>query len=225
MRILLVEDDRNLGDAVAEELREELYAVDLARDGDTAAELMIVNEYDGVILDRNIPPPTGLELLRRWRQEGSLTPVLVLTARSSMEDRVGGLDAGADDYLAKPFEFTELKARVRSLVRRSARPATAWLRAGDLAMNPDKRRVQVADFPLRLSAREFDVLEYLLRHQGAVVPRARLLEKVWEVNFDPMTNVVEVFIHRLRSKVGKLTDQKLIQTVKGVGYRLAVNPG
>ncbi len=210
---------------MAEELREELYAVDLARDGDTAAELMIVNEYDGVILDRNIPPPTGLELLRRWRQEGSLTPVLVLTARSSMEDRVGGLDAGADDYLAKPFEFTELKARVRSLVRRSARPATAWLRAGDLAMNPDKRRVQVADFPLRLSAREFDVLEYLLRHQGAVVPRARLLEKVWEVNFDPMTNVVEVFIHRLRSKVGKLTDQKLIQTVKGVGYRLAVNPG
>lgn len=223
MRILLVEDERALGDAVAEELRDELYAVDLARDGETAAELMAINEYDGVVLDHNIPPPTGIELLAQWRQEGSAVPVLMLTARSSIDDRVGGLDAGADDYLTKPFQFSELKARLRSLLRRNPRPASDWLRAGSLALDAARRIVEFDGKALELSAKEFGVLEVLLSRQGEVVAQQELVEKVWETNYDPLTNVVQVYIHRLRRKLGEHTDQSLISTVKGEGYRLSVN--
>ena len=179
MRILLVEDERALGDAVAEELRDELYAVDLARDGETAAELMAINEYDGVVLDHNIPPPTGIELVAQWRQDGSAVPVLMLTARSSIDDRVGGLDAGADDYLTKPFQFSELKARLRSLLRRNPRPASDWLRAGILAMDTARRIVEIDGTALELSAKEYGVLEVLLRRRGRVVAQQELVEQVW----------------------------------------------
>lgn len=220
MRILLVEDERTLGDAVAEELRDELYAVDLARDGEMAAELMDINDYDAVVLDHNIPAPTGLELLRQWRSEGETTPVLMLTARSSVDDRVGGLDAGADDYLTKPFQFSELKARVRNLLRRSSKIPAEWIRVGELSMDPARRVTQIGEESLDLSAKEFDLLECLARHHGEVVTRQTLVDQAWEPNLEFQTNILEVFIHRLRRKLAERTDRTLIHTVKGVGYRL-----
>ncbi|MCH9651636.1 MAG: response regulator transcription factor [Deltaproteobacteria bacterium] len=221
MRILLVEDERVLGDAVAEELRDELYAVDLARDGEGAAELMDINEYDAVVLDRQIPPPSGLELLSRWRQDGVATPVLMLTAQSSVDDRVGGLDAGADDYLAKPFQFSELKARLRSLLRRSPRSGAAWIRSGELSMDPARRLAKIAGNSLDLSAKEFSILECLAQKPGEVIPRQELVNQVWEEDLELQTNVLQVFIHRLRRKLAEHSDQALIETVKGVGYRFS----
>lgn len=222
MKILVVEDSPDLLEAVCEELRDELYAVDEAADGETASELMAVNEYDAVVLDYNIPPPDGLELLEEWRGEGKTTPVLMLTARSEIEDRVRGLDAGADDYLTKPFDFAELRARVRSLLRRRERPMIPALSAGSLTLQRAQRTVEVGGAPLKLSAKEFGILEFLLSRQGDVVSRPEIQEHVWDSNFDSLTNVIDVFIHRLRRKLADRDGAPAIQTVKGVGYRLVV---
>jgi DNA-binding response OmpR family regulator len=220
MRILVVEDEEVLADALVEGLRDESYAVDLARRGTEAEEQMAVNAYDLVILDWTIPAPSGIELLRRWRAAGNDTPVLMLTGRADLADRVGGLDTGADDYLTKPFAFDELLARSRSLLRRRARPLVASLSAADVEMDRGAHAVRVAGEPIELSPKEFAVLEYLLAKKGQVVSRTELAEHVWDDSFDAMSNVVDVILYRLRRKIDGDREEKLLQTLKGVGYRL-----
>ena len=220
MRILVVEDEEVLADALAEGLRDESYAVDLATRGTEADELMAVNAYDLVILDWTIPAPSGIELLKMWRRAGNDTPVLMLTGRAGVADRVGGLDTGADDYLTKPFAFDELLARARSLLRRRARPLVAALTAGDLEMDRSAHAVRVAGEMIDLAPKEFAVLEYLLLHKGKVVSRAELSEHVWDDSFDSLSNVVDVTVYRLRKKIDGDREEKLVQTLKGVGYML-----
>lgn len=216
----MVEDEEVLAQALAEALEGEFYAVDLAPDGQTASERADVNEYDLIVLDWTIPPPTGIELLRGWRGQGKDTPVLMLTARSGIDDRVDGLDTGADDFLVKPFSLAELLARVRSLLRRRAKPLQATLSAGDLEMDRAARRVTVAGRPLDLSPKEFALLEYLLSRQEEVVTRAEISEHVWDDTFDSLGNVIDVTIHRLRKKIDGKNGVKLLHTLKGVGYVL-----
>lgn len=225
MRILVVEDEEVLADALVEGLRDESYAVDLARRGTEAEEQMAVNAYDLVILDWTIPAPSGIELLRRWRAAGNDTPVLMLTGRADLADRVGGLDTGADDYLTKPFAFDELLARSRSLLRRRARPLVASLSAADVEMDRGAHTVRVAGEPIELSPKEFAVLEYLLARKGQVVSRTELAEHVWDDSFDAMSNVVDVILYRLRRKIDGDREEKLLQTLKGVGYRLRDHRG
>ncbi|HRC85171.1 MAG TPA: response regulator transcription factor [Thermoanaerobaculia bacterium] len=221
MKILLAEDDPDLGVAVSEVLRDESYAVDHAPDGSTAAEFASYNDYDLAILDYQMPPPTGVELVRLWRGEGKTLPILMLTARSAIEDRVTGLDAGADDYLTKPFDFSELLARVRSLLRRREKSVQAALTAGDLQMDRAARLVTVAGSPIELSPKEFALLEYLLSHVDQVISRSEIEEHVWDSSFDSLTNIVDVLIHRLRKKIDGDRPDRLIHTVKGAGYRLS----
>ncbi len=220
MRLLVVEDEALLADAIVEGLREEAYAVDLATCGSEASELAAVNPYDLVVLDRSIPPPNGIELLRQWRKEGKSFPVLMLTGSGGIGDRVGGLDAGADDYLTKPYDFAELLARVRSLLRRGHQPYLGELRCGELELNRAGRTVTRSGQPLELRPKEFAVLEMLLNHAGEVVSRTELVEHVWDDSFDSMSNVVDVTLHRVRKQVDGGRDQPMIETVKGVGYRL-----
>ena len=219
MRILVVEDDDSLAEALVDALEDERYAVDLAADGATADELAAVNDYDLVVLDWTIPEPTGIELLRAWREAGSETPVLMLTGRRDIEDRVDGLDTGADDYLTKPFSFVELMARVRSLLRRRAKSLTT-LRAGDVELDRAGHRVTVGGELVELAPKEFGILEYLLGRLDETVSRTDLVEHVWDDTFDAMSNVVDVMVYRLRKKIDGGRDGKLLQTVKGVGYRL-----
>lgn len=220
MRLLVVEDEPLLAEATVEALRLEAYAVDLATDGSTADEMMAVNDYDLVVLDWTIPPPTGIELLEAWRAQGSKTPILMLTGRSSVEERVDGLDHGADDYLTKPFSLVELMARVRSLLRRRQKELQPELVADDLFMDRAKRSVRVGERDVGLTPKEFSVLEYLLTRCDEVVTRSDLIDHVWDEAFDAMSNVVDVVIHRLRKKVDGDREARLLQTVKGVGYVL-----
>ena len=220
MRILVVEDESVLAQALVEALEGDLYAVDLAPDGPTADELAAVNTYDLVVLDWTIPPPTGIDLLREWRRQGLQMPVLMLTARGGVDDRVDGLNTGADDFLAKPFSLRELLARVRSLLRRREKPLQARLGADDVEMDRAAHRVTVAGEEIELSPKEFAILEYLLRRRGEVVTRTDLSEHVWNDAFDPLGNVIDVTIHRLRRKIDGGREKRLLQTVKGVGYVL-----
>lgn len=220
MRILVVEDEEVLADALVEVLQEELYAVDLATDGEQAAELMDEGGYDLVVLDWKIPPPDGIELLRRWRDAGLEVPVLMLTGIGGVPERVDALDTGADDFLAKPFAFAELLARVRSLLRRRARPLQPNLEAGDVEMDRATRTVTVQGDPVLLSPREFALLEYLLLHRDEVVSRQELAERVWGEDEQPQSNLVDVTVHRLRRKIDQQGDGRLLHTAKGVGYML-----
>ena len=224
MRILVVEDEETLAEALVEALEGEHYAVDLAADGRTADELAAVNPYDLVVLDWTIPPPTGIELLRRWRQEGQAMPVLMLTGRDGVADRVDGLDGGADDYLTKPFSFSEFLARVRSLLRRRERPL-AHLQADDLSLDRSNREVVIGTQIVDLPPKEFGVLEYLLSRQNETVTRTELAEHVWDDSFDVMSNVIDVIIYRLRKKIDGGRPRKLLHTVKGVGYVLRSQRG
>ncbi len=219
MRILVVEDEEELAEVLVEALEEESYAVDLATTGDDADELMALNPYDLVVLDWTIPAPTGIELLRRWRTAGSEVPVLMLTGRKNIDDRVDGLDTGADDYLTKPFSFDELFARVRSLLRRRAK-VLQTLRAGDLELERSSRIVTVAGEAIELAPKEFGILEFLLTRVGETVSRTELSEHVWDDSFDAMSNTIDVLIYRLRKKVDGGRQGKLLQTVKGIGYVL-----
>ncbi len=216
MRILLVEDDVKLARAVARGLRRHAYAVDVAPDGDEALVRASVYEYDLVVLDVMLPGPDGIAVCGALRDRGRTLPVLMLTAREDVADRIRGLDAGADDYLAKPFDFGELLARIRALLRRGAVSRPPELRAGELVVDPATHAVTYAGRPVELTAREFAVLEYLARHSGEVVTRTQLLEHVWDENFEGSTNVVDVYVGYLRRKLGR----PLITTVRGVGYRL-----
>ena len=225
MRILVIEDEEVLAQALVEALQGEFYAVDLAGDGETASEMAAVNSYDLIVLDWTIPPPTGIELLRAWRREGRDTPVLMLTARSGVTDRVDGLDTGADDFLTKPFSLSELLARVRSLLRRRGKSLQATLSAGDVIMDRAARRVTVNGRPLDLSPKEFALLGYFLNRRDEVVTRTELSEHVWDDSFDSFGNVIDVTVHRLRKKIDGDRSDRLLHTLKGVGYVLKSQRG
>jgi two-component system OmpR family response regulator len=216
MRLLLVEDDAKLAATVCRGLRGAGYAVDHAADGEIALADAGVWDYDALVLDLMLPRRDGFEVCRSLRERGNGVPILMLTARGQVDDRIRGLDAGADDYLAKPFDFGELLARVRALIRRgpSQRPAT--LRAGDLVVDPARHAVTLRGAPVELTAREFSVLEYLAHHPGDLVTRADLLDHVWDANYEGSTNVVDVYVGYLRRKLG----HSLIRTVRGAGFVL-----
>jgi len=220
MRILLVEDEEDLAAPLAESLRQECFSVDVAADGRTADELMFVNSYDLVVLDWSIPAPTGIDLLRQWREAGRETLVLMLTGHRAVEDRVTGLDSGADDYLVKPFSLREFMARVRGLLRRRQRPMQGELRVADVCMDRASRQVTVGNQPVELSPKEFAILEYFLRRPEEVVTRSDLIDHVWDDSFDSSSNVVDVTIYRLRGKIDGNRDDRILHTVKGVGYIL-----
>ena len=220
MRLLVAEDDPKLAAALARGLRAEGYAVDLAASGDAALFQARVYEYDAVVLDVMLPGPDGVEVCRALRDRGRWSPVLMLTARDGVRDRIRGLDAGADDYLVKPFDFGELVARIRALLRRGAPERPAILVAGDLELDPAARRVRLAGRPVPLTAREFAVLEYLMRRAGEVVSRADLLEHVWDQHYGGSTNVVDVYVGYLRRKLGEPPEPRLLRTVRGAGYVL-----
>jgi DNA-binding response OmpR family regulator len=220
MRILVAEDEPKVANAVARGLRHEGYAVDIVGAGDQAVYHGCVYDYDAIVLDVMLPDLDGFEACRALRRADVWAPVLMLTARDALEDRVRGLDAGADDYLVKPFAFRELLARLRALVRRGvgARPAAITLR--DLVVDPAARSVTRGEQPVALTAREFALLEFLARHVGQVVSRTQLLEHVWDEHFPGDSNIVDVYIARLRRKLDHPGGQELIRTVRGAGYVL-----
>lgn len=223
VRILIVEDDAKIASFVVNGLKQEGYAVDRAADGDTGLSLVETTAYDVAVVDVMLPGLDGLSLVKRLRRKLPELPVLFLSARSTVEDRVKGLQAGGDDYLTKPFAFAELSARVQALLRRSTRTAEATrLVVGDVILDLVSRRVEVADETVELQPREFALLAYLMRHPGRPVTKTMILEHVWDYSFDPQTNVVDVLVSRLRSKVDP--DKTRIETVRGVGYILHGRP-
>ncbi|MFQ5703339.1 MAG: response regulator transcription factor [Gemmatimonadales bacterium] len=220
MRILVVEDDRKVAGFIQMGLKEEGYAVDLAKDGDEATTLAHVNDYDAILLDIMLPKKNGLQIAADLRQEGRQTPILMLTARDTTEDVVRGLDAGADDYLAKPFRFDELLARLRALIRRGGATRVERLSYGPLELNRIKHQARVAGDLLDLTPREFQLVEHFMLHAEAVVRRTELLEKVWDMHFDPESNVVDVHVGNLRRKLRDAGCPNILQTVRGVGFCL-----
>ena len=220
MRILLVEDERKVASFVARALREQAYAVDVAETGERALELASGTDYDTILLDLRLPRLDGIQVCQELRRRGVNSPVLMLTARGMVEQRVEGLDAGADDYLTKPFALVELLARVRALVRRGFRKSDVVLRCDDLELDRHRRRVHRGGVPIPLTSKEFALLELLLLRAAETVPRSEIVEHVWDAQFDSGTNLVEVYINRLRQKIDQGHNAKLIQTVRGVGYRL-----
>jgi heavy metal response regulator len=220
MRILVVEDEKKVASFIKKGLEEEGYAVDLARDGESGLELALVQVHDLIVLDVHLPKKNGLRLLQELRAEKVNTPVLLLTVRAAIEDKVLGLDAGADDYLTKPFAFQELLARVRALLRRRAETEAVILRVADLTLDPARRLVSRGGEKIDLTPREFTLLDYLLRNSSRVLTRTMIAERVWGYDFDPMTNVIDVYVNYLRKKVDADREPKLIHTVRGVGYVL-----
>jgi len=221
MRVLLVEDDNELNTYIAKGLREQGHTVDIASDGKDGLFLATTENFDLLILDRMLPKLDGLTIIKTLRASNSKVPVLILSALGEVDDRVMGLKAGGDDYLVKPFAFSELVARMDALKRRyesGTDNVTTRLEAGDLVMDLLGRKVTRAGQKIDLQSREFKLLEYLVRHQGQVVTRTMLLENVWNYHFDPQTNVIDVHISRLRSKIDKEFDHQLIRTVRGAGY-------
>lgn len=220
MRVLIAEDDKPVASFVQKGLEAEQYAVDVAQDGDEAQFMVSQFDYDLAVLDLSLPRVDGLDVLKHIRESKPALPVLILTGRNRVEDRVKGLDLGADDYLTKPFSFSELSARVRALLRRAAQPAEVVLRVGDLELNRVERTVKRAGQAIELTPKEFALLEYLMRNAGRCVTRAMIIEHVWNLTFDTMTNVVDVYINYLRKKVESGHEHKLIRTVRGVGYHI-----
>jgi DNA-binding response OmpR family regulator len=220
MRILLVEDDAGVRRFVIKGLREQAYAVDAAATGEEALYQADINEYDLIILDVMIPGPDGFEVCRRLRKAGRQMPILMLTARDAIEDRVSGLDRGADDYLTKPFEFRELLARLRALLRRSAELHPPRLNVGDLVLDTAAQSATRAGHVISLTHKEYALLEYLVRNAGRVVSRAAIAEHVWDETFDPFSNLIEVYINRLRRKIDPDGSSGLLQTRRGAGYIL-----
>ncbi|MHB1556241.1 MAG: response regulator [Isosphaeraceae bacterium] len=220
MRVLVVEDNPDLGRSLEQGLREQGFAVDLVNDGTRGLEYARTGVYDVLILDRMLPGRDGLDVLRKLRAGDVRTPAIFLTARGAVHDRVEGLDAGADDYLVKPFSFAELMARIRVVLRRGPEVQPAVLRVGDLVLDPAARTVERAGQRIELSAKQFTLLQYLMRHAGQVVSRTMIQEHVWNYDFDGLTNVVDVHINRLRNKVDRGFDRPLIHTLRGVGYVL-----
>jgi DNA-binding response OmpR family regulator len=221
MRALIVEDDDTIAEFVGRGLREAGFAVDRAADGDAGFAAATAQPYDVAIVDVMLPRRDGLTLIEDLRRRRVTTPVLILSARRSVDDRVRGLQSGGDDYLTKPFAFAELLARVQALLRRSTRaPEPTSLSVEDLTLDLLSRRVMRAGLAIDLRPREFSLLEYLMRHAGTVVSKTMILSHVWEYNFDPQTNIVDVLVSRLREKIDRPFDHKLLRTVRGVGYVL-----
>jgi two-component system, OmpR family, copper resistance phosphate regulon response regulator CusR len=220
MRVLLIEDERKVASFIARALRENAYAVDVAETGERGLEMAAIAAYDAILLDVRLPGVSGIEVCRRLRQENIETPILMLTARSLIEQRVEGLDAGADDYLTKPFALDELQARVRALVRRGFNRNGARLRYADLELDRRRRRVTRGKDLIPLTTKEFALLEFLLLRAPEPVTRSEIVEHVWDSHFDSETNLVEVYINRLRQKIDQDRSTKLIHTLRGVGYRL-----
>jgi two-component system, OmpR family, response regulator len=220
MRILIVEDELKMAGLLRRGLHEEGHAVDLARTGDDALWMARATEYDAVVLDLMLPGIDGIEVCRRLRDGGVWAPVLMLTARDGVEDRVAGLDAGADDYLPKPFSFAELLARLRALVRRGANERPAVFEVGDLRLDPATRRAWRGDVEVKLSAKEFALLEAFMRRPGDVLSRYQLLEHAWDYGYENRSNVIDVYVRYLRDKVDRPFGRASIETVRGVGYRL-----
>jgi two-component system copper resistance phosphate regulon response regulator CusR len=221
VRILLVEDEAPAARILAKGLREDAYAVDVAMDGETALDQAGFTDYDLIILDVMLPRKDGFEVCRELRATGSTTPILMLTARDAVEDRVAGLDTGADDYLVKPFDFEELLARVRALLRRKEALYPQVITVADLSVNTRSRKVLRRGMDIDLTAKEYALLEFLARRAGEVVSRSEISEHVWDENFDPFSKVIEVFIQRLRRKIDSGHSARLIHTRRGEGYMLS----
>lgn len=221
MRVLLAEDDTALAGFVRKGLEAEHYAVDVSADGEQARALASELDYDMVVLDLNLPRLDGVAILQHVRNRKPNVPILILTARGRVEDRVQCLDLGADDYLVKPFSFSELSARIRALLRRSRLPSESVLTVEDLKLDRVERRVTRGSRPIELTSKEFGLLEYLMRNAGRRVTRAMIIEHVWNLSFDSSTNLVDVYINYLRRKVDDGSPRKLIHTIRGVGYELS----
>ncbi|HEY7399761.1 MAG TPA: response regulator transcription factor [Actinomycetota bacterium] len=222
MRVLVVEDHARMAAVISRGLREEGYAVDVAASGEDGTWLATENDYDAIVLDVMLPGIDGFETCRRLRDAGRWAPVLMLTARDAVEDRIHGLDAGADDYLTKPFSFAELLARIRALLRRGVAERPPALQAGDLMLDPARRVVQRHGVRVDLTAKEFALLEFFLRHPDEVLSRSRIIEHVWDFAFEGDSNIVDVYVRYLREKVDRPFGLESIETVRGAGYRLRV---
>ncbi|MBO0800079.1 MAG: response regulator transcription factor [Blastocatellia bacterium] len=223
MRILLVEDEPSAAQLLAKGLREQSYAVDIAADGETAVYRAGVNDYDLILLDLMLPRKNGFAVCRELRSAGLITPILIVTARDAVQDRIEGLDLGADDYLIKPFDFHELLARIRALLRRGPALRPAIIKIADLQIETHSHQVRRGEVDIALTAKEYSLLEYLARRTGEVVSRTDIAEHVWEEGFDPFSNLIEVYIQRLRKKIDQGHALKLIRTLRGEGYTLKTN--
>jgi two-component system copper resistance phosphate regulon response regulator CusR len=225
VRILLVEDEPRVAAFVAKGLREQAYAIDIARDGEEGLYFAAVNTYDLLILDVMLPLKDGYTVCRELRRTGTRTPILMLTARDAVDDRVAGLDCGADDYLTKPFDFKELLARLRALSRRSAEVRPAVIRVADLILNTANHAVSRAGKRVSLTAKEYSFLEFLVLNENRIVNREQIAQHVWDENFDPFSNVIDVYVRRLRTKIDAGFDRPLIHTRRGEGYMLTSEAG
>lgn len=222
MRILVIEDEVKVASFIKKGLEQEQYSVDTTQDGEEGLYLAESNDYDLVLLDLMLPRLNGMQVLTSLRKKKPGIPILILTAKSSVEDRVQGLDRGGDDYLVKPFAFAELLARIRALLRRGNRDVVLELRTGDLVLDPVRHRVARCGKPIELSNKEYALLEYLMRNAGQVVTRTMIAEHVWDLSFDSFTNVIDVYINFLRNKIDKGFPTRLLHTVRGVGYMLSL---
>jgi two-component system OmpR family response regulator len=225
MRVLVVEDDVKMAGLIRRGLREEGLSADVAIKGEDALWMAGATEYDAIVMDVMLPGIDGFETCRRLRSDGVWSPVLMLTARDGVEDRIAGLDGGADDYLTKPFSFGELLARLRALARRGRIEQSVVLQAGDLTLDPASRRVRRGDHDVELSAKEFSLLETFMRRPGEVLDRFQLLEHAWDYEYENRSNVVDVYVRYLREKVDRPFDRESIETVRGAGYRLRADGG
>ena len=220
MRILVVEDEKKIADFIKRGLKEEGYAVDTANDGENGFFLAKTNDYDLILLDLMLPKLDGITVCRKLREEKILAPIIMLTAKDAVKDKVTGLDAGADDYLAKPFAFEELLARIRAILRKKSEQKEAKLEVGDLSLDLQTHKVTRAGEEIELTSKEYALLEYLMRNAGKVVTRTMISEHVCDIDFDTFTNVIDVYINYLRNKIDSGSKKKLIQTVRGRGYIL-----
>ena len=218
MRILIVEDEKKVAGFIKKGLEEETYAVDVAYDGEEGFHLAAMNEYDMIILDWMLPKMDGLEVLARLRDKKVSTPILLLTAKDEVDDKVTGLNRGADDYLTKPFAFSELLARIRSLLRRGQAETQTELKVGDLLLDMVSHKVSRDGEEIELTGKEYSLLEYFMRNEGKVLTRTMIAEHVWDYNFDTFTNVIDVYVNHLRKKIDKKYPAKLLHTLRGVGY-------